>query len=110
LIVVEILAMQQQNAKAAVLQIRFPNSAALAAESRGHGDLDNNLSHQEIHFQASLEGEYSYCMRDELKAAFVALEAEQKEQLERRRARIDIHSRYVPPDSMIESFDFREEL
>ena len=46
-------------------------------------------------------------MRDELKAEYATMPEEQVRQLERRRARISVDSRYVPMNSLIslETFD-----
>ena len=97
LIVIEVLETAQENAKSAELQIRFPNSAAIAAESRGHGDLSSGMrDHKEVLFTARNRGNYQYCMRDVLKPEFEHLEEEFVSTLHTRRGRLRVESRFKP--------------
>jgi len=97
LIVVEVLdhTVELEHAKEVQLQIRFPNSAAIAAESR-HGDQDNNKAHREIYFTATREGDYNYCMRDVFKDSTMTTAAadDMYLRLRSRRARMDVRSRF----------------
>jgi hypothetical protein len=132
LIVVEVMDhyTSAQGRKEAQLQIRFPNSAAIAAECKSkkchrqsltyppsarHGDRDNNFAHREIFFTAKLEGLYKYCMRDlpisdhnsdAVDTALLDEEADAVDALHTRRARLEVRSRFktAPSQAHVECF------